>query len=231
MQSGNLTTKTVRNLFLLFLFSALAACITNNRIEPSQILSDQICEPPCWEYVEPGVTSKQEIIRLLNESSKIEEGTLSVKGENWNSFSDVISFNLTSGELTEIYLLADKASMISFSSDDGIISFGEAIENFGEPEYVLQINVYSDISSTYIFAMEPSKGIRFGYDKKDISRAWRDELRSDFMVTKLDFFDPSEYDTLLDTGMLSMGLDRKETLQKLQPWAGFGDFSKKYPEN
>lgn len=228
MHSGMLKTKTAKYAFLMLLISMLSACISENLIPSSIVLNDPVCEPPCWEFVEPGVTSKQEIIRLLNESSKIEEGTLSVKGENWNSFSDVISFNLTSGELTEIYLLADKASMISFSSDDGIISFGEAIENFGEPEYLLEINVYSDISSTYIFAMEPSKGIRFGYDKKDIPRAWRDELRSDFMVTKLDFFDPSVYDTLLDIGMLSMGLGRKETLQKLQPWVGYGSLEEKY---
>jgi len=155
---------------------------------------------------------------------------MEVKGENWNSFSDVISFKLKSGELAEIYFLADKASMFSFSSTNGIKSFGEAIEIFGEPESILRISVHSNIRSTYVFALEPNNGIRFGYNTIETPKAWRDELRSEHIVTKIDFFDPIAYNKLLDTGMLSMGLSRKETLLKLQPWAGFGDLSEKYPE-
>lgn len=202
----------------------LFGCTPENN--PS-FISEMVCEPPCWQGIEPGITTEVEAILILKARPDIDPNSVSTHGEPWWIFNNILYFESSSGDWEgEVYILDDKVVMQTFFGDLGI-NFSEAIEKIGKPEFVINIPTSLGYS---ISAFDPVIGTEFTFDTAGVPKRKRSELIPESPITMVSYFDPSRYDELLDGEMFSMGfLGKEKTFKYLHPWAGYGSIAQKYP--
>ena len=199
------------------------------------IISDINCEPPCWENIIPGETTKSEVVQLLMENTNVDPNSIAIKGEQWNGFSDVVFFKLLPNQIKgEIEFINDKVALINLSGNLDI-NFSEAIEKFGEPDYILNIPLFSGTPgfpqpSYEIQALIPNKGVNYAYNTNDSSRNNNSIIAPENKITRIDYYNISAYDQILDAGMFSEGhLNKEESIKNMIPWSGYGEIDQKYP--
>lgn len=218
--------------FLFFLTLVLGGCDLN---DDQSFLSEMVCEPPCWQGITPGVTTKEEALLILKGLPGIGPNSISTHGEPWWIFDDILYFEHSSRDWDgEVYILNSKVVIIDFYGDLGI-NFSEAIDQIGKPEFVINIPTHGGVpghpTAVYsITAFEPNRGIGYTFNTGDLPKRNRSELSPDTPITLVSYFDPDRYDELLEGEMFSMGfLGKEETLKYLQPWSGYGSIEEKYP--
>jgi hypothetical protein len=140
--------KVKKLLILLWLALAFASC----RAKPDNTwLASSACEAPCWHDIAPGETTLSETNALLNSNPVILSNTIGFKGSSWQKFDDFAYFGLQNSRVEgEIYFLDNRVSMLTFDTTvDGQVGpflgilLGELIDKYGEPQYLLKINVPS----------------------------------------------------------------------------------------
>jgi hypothetical protein len=215
---------------LLILF-AVPSC----KPDLPSVFSNLACKPPCWQNIEPGKSSEQEVISILKNIPNIDASSIITHGDRWLIFDDIVYFTLHNKEIkAEVFILNSKVSMILFSGDLNI-SFGEAIEVFGEPKFIINVPTYSGPpgvpSDSYeIIALQPEQGIEVAYNTKDLPNTSKSKLKPGNNTRLITFFDPNTYDKLLEAGIFSMGfLNGSQTLKYMRPWTGYGEIEEKYP--
>lgn len=62
--------------FVTFAGALIGALLLLTR-EPSVVLSDTTCAPPCWNTIRPGVTTSDEVFRVLNGAEGVDPQSLS----------------------------------------------------------------------------------------------------------------------------------------------------------
>lgn len=195
---------------------------------------DSVCQPPCWQNIYPGVTTKEEALVILRGLPNIDQQRISTKGFSWLIFEDTIFFHPVSKSWDgSAYTLDHKVTILDFHGNLHT-NFGEAIKENGEPKYVLNIPVHHGppgfpTLSYIITALDPHKGVAYTYDTADLPMSKRGELRPDTPISLISYFDPESYDELMEAEIFSMGVLLKENPQKyLRPWTGFGSIKEKY---
>jgi len=218
--------KRARKWILLPISLLVVGCIS----QESPVLHDTSCEPPCWHEIEPGITNQQELIDILINDPMVDPKTISSHGEQWKGFNDIVYFHLKSGEEVRVYLLEDKVSMISFY-DNLRLSFGQTIDQFGEPKKIIVFNMYGpaflfgEALHTIVHAIEPEKGISYEGDFTGISIEKPFKISPSTKIDEFEFFDPDSYLQLLEQGMFSdVGLEGSRTLELVQEWKGYGEY-------
>jgi len=177
----------------------------------------------------PGKTTKQEVLTLLKGNSLIDTNSIITFGEPWNSFNDVGVFSISSNIEGNIYFVNDIVVFLGFFGDLNI-SFSRAIEELGEPEYIVNIPMNIPNKTNEIFALIPKNGINFAYNTHDMGIKSKSEIIPENKITRVGFFDPSYFDYLLEAGTFSEGfLDSVQTKEYMVPWTGYGDIEEKYP--
>ena len=188
-------------LIILVSLTILVSCHTRQ----SAVFSGQ-CNAPCWRQLQPGKTSMQDAMKLIQGFRDVDSKTIGTAGMPYFIFSDFIKFNLSSGESVKVYIFNDEVALISFTIPGGLITFGKCVEKFGFPDYAMQIPVMgpglpilpaSDATHIWFYAISPSRGVVYDYD---IYNMWTDttfNLTPETTIAELDFFDPQKYDELL----------------------------------
>jgi len=108
-------------------------------------LASPSCNPPCWEGVTPGKTTLDQAYVILNTNPQILNAT---KETNYVAWSFQPKNDGGSGLIFSEN--NDLIEVISLRPRNGIISLGETIEKFGEPDQVLFTASDSDIVITYL---------------------------------------------------------------------------------
>jgi hypothetical protein len=192
------------------------------------------CVAPCWRQITPGQTNRDSAVNIVDQFGDIDKVGVTKLQDGWNIFSYILSFGLISGEKVEIYVIDDIVARISFSKSDGIASFSECIDAFGDPEYIARSSIlgagpfFLPASSAYhswMFALSPKKGIVFGYD----SYSTNPDLGQKTEISDIQFFDVQKYDQLLENGFLVYS-ENGFSKNKLQTWKGYGNINELYPE-
>jgi len=213
----------------------LGAC----RPTPVPILSNPTCEPPCWKNIQPGETTKDEAFFLLKKLPEVDQTTITLRGEPWNIFEDIIYFDFKNSEVQgRVHISNGKASYIEIYGDsnrDIDVTFGEAVNELGEPEYIINVPLSGGLplapSTSYIVtALQPDRGFEFDYDTRYLPKAQKAELKPENKLRVIGFFDPDFFDQLLEAGFFSLGyLNASETRKYMIPWDGYGIIAEKYP--
>ena len=205
--------KKILILFLCGLF--LVSC----EPKPPSIFTNLICEPPCWENITPGVTTKNDALTTLSKISAIDQPihhTQPVPG-----FDEEIGFTLYKdiNKLGSIDILKDRVSRIGFGYNRMGITLQDAIRLFGMPESILIVHVGEIYSVTFV---DPQKGIEFGYYFRNNAT----EILPKDGIMGIAFFDPKQYQLFLNTGFFSYGqMGGDETIKRMRPWKGYGSIS------
>ncbi len=223
------TSKFVKRLSMFLLLGwGLVSCKTP-QASPN-IFENPVCEPPCWEHITPGITTKEEASIVLSKLSE-EQVTVDLQMEE---VDNEIRFSSTDID-GSVVLTNNKVSLIILSPKVDI-TLQNAIELLGEPESVL---VYQGGEYIGVTFFKPQAGIAYSYTSWGQKRtpAWApspdwlwSEIRPNAEINFVTFFVLGQYEPVLGYGILSFhGLNPEETLQQLCPWDGYGSIDKYRP--
>jgi len=223
----------------VFLILFLSACGQST----SPIITDDICAPPCWNGIIPGKTTEPELRSILDQLSIIDPESVVVSDQE-PLFNHTYIVTLEKGRiLVFINFLDNVVSLILFTpldiiGDDLGITFGEAVEAFGEPEFVVNTTTMGPTKFlwfnvginpwTLISAMHLQKGIEYHYRIPLLSKHPSQQIEPDTRLLEASFFDPAAFEQLADKRMFS-GMNFEQTAERMYPWAGYGDIESKYP--
>jgi hypothetical protein len=220
---------------ILFVGFAVTLAACNKTTTTVQLISNNICNLPCWQSIVTGKSSTEEVIGLLNNNENIDQKSIYLIEKPWNIFDEQVKFTFQEKNLSgEIYFIDDEAVLISLFGDMGL-NFSKAIEILGLPKYIITIPTYSGPPGSMnmnfqIFSLIPNDGIEFSYSTSDHGLKSKTELLPENNISRISFFDPNMYNNLLDAGIFSEGLlNSLETTKYLVPWSGYGEIDQKYP--
>lgn len=215
-----------RNTFLLFLLGILlVGC--ESKIKQQDIFANPVCQPPCWENITPGITTKQEALTILSKVDDVDQPVVDPHHPNLG-FDDEIQFSLHHGKDNYvqgwIYVLDDQVSIISF--ENNLVTMKHAIELFGAPQSILVINTghFDQVTLS-----NSQKGIAFDYKLFGAQNLESSAIEPETEIGGVTFFDLNQYQKVLDSGILSAyTLTVDQTIKNLRLWNGYGSFKEKY---
>lgn len=228
---------------LIFVLFLLTACTP---VELS-ILEDSHCSPPCWQKIIPGKTTVEELENVMPELPLKSPGEMAYH-RRYDGYRNYYIGELNTGEELLIAMLEGTVSRIYFSGMKekyGLgITFEEAIETLGEPEFIYTLvgHGYRNFFGIplglhpvlYVIAISLDKGIWFttGFPLDDNYNMSKLDftIRPDNEVMELEFFDPNQFEELANKGEYSFGIFKyRELIDRMYPWAGYGELNTKYP--
>lgn len=223
---------TFATLLLISICVTMTAC--QNKV--INIVSDD-CEAPCWRQIKPGVSTDDEVIELLDGFHDITSDEI-WQGGGSESSEKAIAFELSNGVNVTIYSVDKVVVLILFSKTDGITSFRDCIQEFGDPEYTVQSSVIgfglplgaTSAWHTWFYALNTKNGTAYGYDTYSYFGK-KAAITPKTKVTVIEFYDTTSFETLLSKGLLvNKEISKDIPIEALHPWVGFGNIDELYPE-
>jgi hypothetical protein len=211
-----------KKFILLLIGLVLAGCGTSGK-HPS-IFENPICEYPCWENITPGITTKDDALATLSKVDIVKQPIFDLR-DTARGFSSELRFSLYDEKSSlsgSVLMMEDVVALIDFGTKLNL-TLEQAIERFGTPQSILAF--HSNLM--WVTFVDPQKGIAFGYSSAGHPDWVYSEIRPEVEISEVMFFDPKQYQQILDSGFLSYYLlNSEETKSKLRPWNGYGDLSK-----
>jgi hypothetical protein len=175
---------------------------------------------------------------VLNDLAIVDSNTIR-EGGPWKIYNNRLFFNITPYGKVTIYFIDNVVSEIYIEGDLGV-TFEEAVENIGEPEYIISYPmlgsgfnlgpIHTDNLHWIIRAIRPNEGLEYGYDATDSPRRWRKEIQPETRLHWITYFAPGSFEQLADTGKFSGGLANSRTIwDGMHPWVGYGKIEELYP--
>lgn len=193
---------------------------------PKSILDELVCEPPCWQSIIPGKTSRDEVKSLIYEMENIVTGSIFDLSPDSSHYHNKIGFDIeNNGELidVEINFIGNIVSHIVLYLNLGV-DIENAINVFGKPKMVY-VNSYPT-ARTYLINEE--LGVYYVTEKRSYISS-NDELTPDTEVILITFFDNSVFTQWIEEGHFTdEWLKGEEFLARMYPWNGYGDVTEKY---
>ncbi len=215
-----------RIVILLLVGFVLASCGLSH--QNPNIFEKPVCNPPCWENITPGITTKADALVILSKIDFVEQPSIDMNRPAIG-FDDEIRFSAynyhpISGSL---FISRDRVSMIAFEFNLGT-TMQHAIDWFGAPENILVVHTsFFD----QITLLNIRKGFEFNYKLFGNQNQYLDssKIEPDSEVFGVLFFDPNQYQQVLNSRILAAyTLTPDEIKSNLRPWAGYGSFKDKY---
>jgi len=212
----------------IVLFVGLAACLLtalrNYLRQPSVVLTDAECDPPCWNGIYPGVTRSSEVFAILQKRKGIDINSLA---ENVNRKGEVVE--------THWYFqrpIEDLAGSIYFENDRVIaikiltvnsLNIGDILRKLGQPnQYWAEVGQGENREYLNVALIYPSQGyvveVVVNLERK-MDTVKITESTPVFSVT---YFHPALFHELLKTDIL-ISTPPEVRRGSLRDWPGLGD--------
>jgi hypothetical protein len=208
---------------LLFACLLAAAILAGCQAKKSILLEDTLCEPPCWQNIQPGVSSSEYALRALRETPFL-ASTPSVAPiqiddvRSYDSWTFQENIRETSGRIT---FFNNRVAYIRFHVNNNL-RINEMITYYGEPELFSAISGWNDSRWLEVGWIYPTRGVLIThFDHNWRPRGNYASITPDLPVYDVYYFDPNLFDTLVETVFFSTA--KQEVIKKsIQPWAGYG---------
>ena len=191
------------------------------------------CNAPCWFGITPGITQKNDLVRLSKSNLTDNVSNIVEDDDGWNIFDYILFLTLKSEDEVEIYTIDGIVARISFANRKGISSISNMIDLFGEPEYVARSSIPGPGSSflfpssayhEWFFVIYPKTGVVFGLDTYYFGK----NIQPNTKITDLQYFDTGKFDLLLHKGSLVYSTEEYSEDQFIG-WKGYGEIDDIYP--
>jgi hypothetical protein len=214
---------------LLWIFPVLFACVLLP--QNSTFFDNPVCEPPCWETIMPGNTTREEALAVLSKITATNQSVMD-NHQSGAGFDDKITFTIHKGQDPYVagwlYIRNDQIFVISFNfyapyyAPYAGIRLDHAIQLFGEPE---SISLIQSSRMDLVTLLNPEKGIALGYALNGDSRLDSASIEPAIWISGVMFFDPNQFQTISDSDIVLGGTFNPNNFH---PWVGYGSFKDKY---
>lgn len=103
--------------------------------EPSVVMSDTACTPPCWNSIRPGITTADEVFHLLNGSRTVDPLSLSERRSADEVVSTSWHFSPPSPDGTGRAYYIDETVAAIVIGTFGSVDLEEMLTKLGQPSY------------------------------------------------------------------------------------------------
>ena len=216
----------VKNLWIVIIL-VVSSCrsVTDNQIS---ILQESSCDLPCWNNIIPGHTTEKDAIQTISDLSNVHKESIRIANEPWNIFDNQIDFSFGDADNTADVYISDGEVKMLYMCGSLNTTIGEITAKIGEPEKI--ISGGSIAGGRDIILINPTIGVSYFYNTREISKEVEFEIKPEIEVDCLDLFDPTFFTELMEGGMFSMGhYNTYETLKVMYSWDGYGNLDEKYP--
>ena len=214
----------MRRLIWKLLFCCLAATILGGcQAKKSILLEDTLCEPPCWQNIMPGSSSREEVYQIVSGLSFIHTAPLATPKRNDNSRSyDSWNFQENIRERGGRITYSNNIVAYMEFSESGNIRIGKMIDFYGKPKFISIITGWEDSRWLEVMWIYPTRGIVIIH----FNHNWRPQgdyanITPDLPVNDVYYFDPDLYDTLVETVFYSPTM-REVVQESTRPWIDYG---------
>ena len=212
----------------LIVIMVSTGCTRAHSRNPSILLDDISCMPPCWENIVPGVTNLEETLTNLEKIQGISKGPFLKDDIEFVRDKQHIGLYFPKDvdeSFVSINFHDDVVTKIRFSPES--ITLGELVDLIGTPEEIFIVKNRHESFWIWVDLLYPSKGIiieyiNFRYSGDDTGFF---DLKNNIKPTDVYYFDPMLYDEMIDDVVLASDFIRypDEELQKgFKDWNGFG---------
>lgn len=182
------TTNSKLSILFPLLITVLTFYITACQPGSSQTSSiiTNPCTPPCWQGIDPGKTTTDEALKLLNTLPDVKKGSIEFITSIEPNDSIKWSWNSKSADYSgRIFTQGEVASLIVIAPKDKTLQFKDVISVLGEPERILTFFETGERVTIAIFILYPTKGYGFldyytvspGYTERIIAVKPEDEVK------------------------------------------------------
>jgi len=224
--------------FLLVLpLLLLSACQSTQ--QPSAILTDSTCEPPCWNTITPGKTTKEEAIKIINTSGFIRD-KIDEESQGHQFGLEFFAWNFNHNGSGVIFLQQGKVFLIEFGSkpkesmfdrvEEINVTLSQAIEKYGEPEVVFSAFNPDIPAWGWITFLYPEQGLDFYYSSHIERTKYQNVLRPETPISSINYYLPENSTEIFDKFFIGKSeWTEEEVNASIYPWKGYGSIAEKYP--
>lgn len=202
----------------------LILCSCAPKIAEPSIFDNQLCGDLCWNGIQVGKTTKQELLELIPAIQNLDENSVSIhKYSHPESVFDTrITFKfyrVANNQKSEVSVIAeiidDIIVTISFSGDLGL-TFEEVINELSEPRIVTSNYVFDGGYNTH-FLNDVSGYSITSYFKND-----RSSVSSETKIYDIELFFPELYSVISNDYLIP------DESSKIYNWNGYGKIGDLY---
>ena len=223
-------SKTCTLLLGLLVCTFITAC-QNPIPQQSTVITDQTCLPPCWNNITPGLTTANEAETILRNADTGDPQSVVREINTIDGWYDTIYWRWQDFSRGYLLLQNDTVWLLSFSENEGrsTETLSQAIEKYGEPEFVFSMLDTNNPRWGEIMFEYPQQGLIFSYVSHDEEEMYRTVLRPETPISIIVYFSPEDYQRFQATFSPPQEWTQKEILGSQYPWNGYGNISDKYP--
>lgn len=217
--------KTVIGIVLfVVLATGLLTALRNYIRQPSIVITDPECDPPCWNGIYPGVTRSSEVFAILQK----------LKGVDINSLAEHVNRN---GEVIETYWyfqrpIEDSAGSIYFENDRVIaikiltvnsLKITDIFNKLGQPnQYWAEVGQGENREFLNVALIYPSQGYLVEVVVDLEGKTDTVKIKESTPIFSVTYFNPALFQELLKTDILIF-TPPKGRMGSLKDWPGLGD--------
>jgi hypothetical protein len=197
--------------------------LRNINRKPSVLLTDTVCQAPCWAGIRPGKTTYQQVNGYLSKVETIDQTTINENFNKDGSIKSVFWYFARPGEDSagSVYFTKDQVTTISILTI-GSLNLVDIIEKLGPPvEYWSEIGTGEDREYADVFLLYPEKGVCLNL-VIDVSGSSKTvTIKEKTPIYRVTYFDPKQYQDLIKTELI-ITVPYSIHNGMFQTWPGYG---------
>jgi hypothetical protein len=209
-----------RVLLTLIACGLLAACRGQ-----STVLTDKTCQAPCWKGINPGRSTVPQVVSILKQLPEVKATSILVNKVDADRSNVFAQFSQSSAELDIRVYTWDQVAVAIYFDVRGALTFAEVFSLTGDPESVYAESGCADSRWLSIGLLNKTRGIYMTYFDSSFHDGQKAKLSADSPVSDLVYFDPANYDKVLQSAAIREAGQLSTFSSNLKPWTGFGEVS------
>ena len=214
---------------ILLLIAGIVGFLTLLRYldrQPSVVLTDAICEPPCWHGIQPGKTNVTQVFDILDGMESVNQATIAGEdGQDGWPVEIFWAFQRPAEDSTGSVFFKDRqVTAISILTVNSL-SLEDLFEKYGQPEqYWAEIGYGENREYLDVVLLFPTRSLLADVVIDIADGASQVEIKPTTPVFRVTYFDPQMFAELLGTRIL---IDKPASARtgSFQTWPGFGIIS------
>ena len=178
----------------VILFFVLVSCTPHN----SAIMVDTQCDPPCWQDINPGVTTKEQALQIIPNTLGYKADSISEARKNSRNFPQQVCWGFQENGNACALIRDNTVQVLDFLTNEATIE--EAFEKFGDPDHLYLGAASGDAFCTYTEMIYSEKGVSLFITGNSWLFFCKKSLTSRSSINSITYFDPAVYELLLDEG-------------------------------